>query len=127
MTCHVKQCSKCGANPRRKSHAYCASCWAEYQRRWNRDHPRTPAQKAKVNIRSKAAHAQSAGVLVPQPCAHCGTTECVEKHHHDYAKPLDVEWLCKRCHWDHHVAERKEKARQQFRAIVERYTKRRAA
>lgn len=32
----VKQCSKCGEKPRRKTHAYCVSCWSEYQRAWRK-------------------------------------------------------------------------------------------
>lgn len=31
-------------------------------------------------------------------CAICAATENVHAHHKDYAKPLDVTWLCARCH-----------------------------
>jgi len=31
-------------------------------------------------------------------CERCGSTERVQKHHADYSRPLDVEWLCTRCH-----------------------------
>lgn len=34
------------------------------------------------------------GKLTKQPCAVCGSSQ-VEAHHHDYAKPLDVVWLCR--------------------------------
>ncbi len=40
------------------------------------------------------------------PCAFCATVEPVEAHHHDYAKPLDVTWLCKPCHRRFHALER---------------------
>ena len=34
----------------------------------------------------------------PSVCTSCGL-ECVPHgHHHDYAKPLDVIWLCPQCH-----------------------------
>jgi hypothetical protein len=32
-------------------------------------------------------------------CGHCGMkTEKIQAHHPDYSKPLEVEWLCVRCH-----------------------------
>jgi hypothetical protein len=37
------------------------------------------------------------------PCSVCGA-EPTEAHHQDYAKPLDVQWLCKS---HHHEADRK--------------------
>jgi hypothetical protein len=39
----------------------------------------------------------------PRPCAHCGA-EPAEKHHPDYNKPLEVVWLCRRCHQRLHDA-----------------------
>lgn len=41
--------------------------------------------------------AQSRGKLRPEPCRRCGA-EPAEKHHPDYEKPLEVEWLCRSCH-----------------------------
>jgi len=38
-----------------------------------------------------------AGRLTRQPCARCGDPK-TQAHHHDYAKPLDVIWLCQRHH-----------------------------
>ncbi len=42
------------------------------------------------------------GVLTKQPCEVCGN-ENSQAHHHDYEKPLDVNWLCQRCHGREHV------------------------
>lgn len=36
------------------------------------------------------------------PCEVCGTDERVHAHHHDYSRPLDVRWLCFRCHKGSH-------------------------
>lgn len=38
------------------------------------------------------------GRLFKKPCENCGSTERVQAHHEDYWKPLDVRWLCFRCH-----------------------------
>ncbi len=40
------------------------------------------------------------GILIPLPCK-CGTME-TQAHHKDYRKPLDIEWLCKECHYKAH-------------------------
>jgi hypothetical protein len=37
-------------------------------------------------------------MLVPEPCNVCGETESVQGHHDDYTRPLEVRWLCRRCH-----------------------------
>lgn len=43
----------------------------------------------------------------PDQCERCGKKCHPDGHHHDYSKPLDVEWLCRSCHMTHHAAERK--------------------
>jgi len=47
------------------------------------------------------AHALRAGRLQKKPCAVCGTNR-VDGHHEDYARPLEVIWLCRRHHRDLH-------------------------
>ena len=42
--------------------------------------------------------------VIKRPCV-CGSDD-VQAHHADYAKPLDVEWLCTQCHAKLHRAER---------------------
>ncbi len=39
-------------------------------------------------------------------CNWCGREGRVEGHHHDYAKPLEVTWICRSCHATHHANER---------------------
>lgn len=48
--------------------------------------------------------ARARGALVPQPCEVCGSTKRIDAHHEDYAKPLDVRWLCHRHHAQRHRA-----------------------
>lgn len=51
---------------------------------------------------SAVYHAIKAGKLVRQPCEECGA-EKAEAHHDDYAKPLEVRWLCRSHHRQWHV------------------------
>lgn len=60
------------------------------------------AQRVRANARAYARIYQSRGKLIAQPCEGCGAK--AEKHHDDYAKPLQVRWLCRRCHLAEHRA-----------------------
>lgn len=54
----------------------------------------TPEQwRAHVAVHSALYH----GTLVPAPCTVCGRLPS-EGHHPDYARPLDVVWLCRPHH-----------------------------
>jgi hypothetical protein len=63
---------------------------------WNRENPeKRRAQKMVEN------HLKS-GKLVREPCERCGCTVRIQAHHEDYAKPLDVMWLCPLHHRERH-------------------------
>lgn len=58
--------------------------------------------KSKIKCRRKFIYAVNSGKLKrPQKCSSCGGKN-PEGHHPDYNKPLEVIWLCKRCHSDIH-------------------------
>ena len=59
---------------------------------------RSPEKYAAWSAVSKEIRA---GRLTRGPCLLCGTTVRVQAHHEDYAKPLEVEWLCFKCHREH--------------------------
>lgn len=44
----------------------------------------------------------ASGKLVRQPCEVCGKRDSVA-HHDDYAQPLDIRWLCRSHHKQHHL------------------------
>ncbi|HTE59686.1 MAG TPA: sigma factor-like helix-turn-helix DNA-binding protein [Solirubrobacteraceae bacterium] len=68
--------------------------------------PETPAQ-----ARAKFHHALLNGqIRRATRCERCGREGYVDGHHHDYSKPLYVEWLCRNCHTTHHAAARKASA-----------------
>ena len=68
--------------------------------RWYKVHPKA----------AKAHHAaswavQSGRLTCPDICERCGkSTHSFDKHHPDYARPLDVVFLCRSCHKKVHVA-----------------------
>ena len=52
----------------------------------------------------QVAYAKRAGTLVsPEACAGCGRAVRLHAHHDDYRRPLDVRWLCPRCHASAHA------------------------
>lgn len=46
-------------------------------------------------------------VIRPDACEACGTVGRPHGHHHDYSRPLEVEWLCAKCHGEAHAALRR--------------------
>ena len=44
------------------------------------------------------ARAKRNGKLIPLPCEVCGSIYRIHAHHDDYAKPLEVKWLCAKHH-----------------------------
>lgn len=106
--------------------AQCKTCRSQYdkanrerlsaqQRRWEHENPdRRDARraryverhKAKVKARSDLNHAVERGEIIrPGVCDSCGGSAEVQGHHRDYARPLEVEWLCQGCHFDRHNEE----------------------
>lgn len=74
---------------------------------WKENMKKKAVQWGKDNPHKRKAHhavetALKSGKLVKSNCVNCGTSEKVEGHHDDYDNPLDVKWLCRRCHLKHH-------------------------
>jgi hypothetical protein len=73
------------------------------QRRWE-DHPE------KVRARRALNDALRKGDQTKPPgCESCDEevdSRELHGHHHDYSKPLEVEWLCRSCHLKAHEKER---------------------
>lgn len=52
----------------------------------------------KTAARNQVHLAIEADMLMREPCEICGVVVAVEAHHEDYAKPLEVHWLCRPHH-----------------------------
>jgi len=68
----------------------------EHTRRWREKnkHKRAAHRKVEVKLRN--------GSWTSQPCEKCGNVKA-QAHHDDYAKPLDVIWLCDSHHKMRHA------------------------
>ena len=71
------------------------------------DYKRVPCEVEKQRARRKVRDALVSGLLVrPTRCERCGAAPekasdgraTIHAHHHDYSQPLNVEWLCPKCH-----------------------------
>lgn len=64
---------------------------AEYQRKRRSKHPEKERARRLIGYRLRR------GILKPLPCEICGNKK-TEAHHDDYSKPLEIRWLCFKCH-----------------------------
>jgi hypothetical protein len=100
----------------------CKSCHLEVNRQFSRRHPETRRASLKrqyareverdgrrpsksVPEFKKRAHRRvydaikRGHIIKPSNCAACGAADSpIHGHHEDYTKPLEVMWLCARCH-----------------------------
>lgn len=105
-----KDCTKADASTRRKNNLESVRA---YDRERNRlPHRRLLTTKSTKEVRKRvtgynAAHcavqrAVQKGVIKKKPCEMCGSIMSVA-HHDDYARPLDVMWLCQVHHKSRHA------------------------
>lgn len=85
-------------NAFRKVRGECRACGTIRRREWrakNRDYENMVARARKA-----VGSAVRRGELTrPTVCPVCNSSENrIEAHHEDYSKPLEVSWLCSRCH-----------------------------
>jgi hypothetical protein len=78
----------------------CRACHSAYQRQYHTDKPHY------LNARNVAWSLFNRGVIIKENCKLCDSPDS-EMHHPDYAKPKDVVWLCKKCHHEFHILERR--------------------
>lgn len=66
-------------------------------RKYNKQHPLRYASHIIIGnaVRDGLLHK-------PNTCSECESTKNIEGHHDDYTKPMDVRWLCEKCHKQWH-------------------------
>lgn len=118
------RCKECHKAKVRENRAEKADYYRDYDARRFQEDPKvkarhkryqaTAAGKASLsasrkkwmasNPEKRAAHVllnnslRSGRVVKPDKCSSCGSGGRMEGHHEDYARPLDVLWLCRQCH-----------------------------
>ena len=65
--------------------------------KWRDQNPEKRAAHVILGNRIRDGH-----IIKPDRCQECGATGKIHGHHEDYAKPLEVEWLCPQCHTNRH-------------------------
>lgn len=91
----------CGRGKRRKGQSNCLACHREYMKANRPKHSElSPEARKKANCRAYANVYKRRGLLKQEPCK-CGSKKS-QMHHEDYDKPLEVEWMCRKCHLEEH-------------------------
>lgn len=55
--------------------------------------------RQKVNAQCQLRdHVKRGNIIKPNKCSLCSSEKWIEAHHADYSKPLEVVWVCKKCH-----------------------------
>ncbi len=108
---------RCGKPFASYSKCYCRECATNQRKKYLNKNPEKKSnilqkqserrknsnlEQFKQLAREMANKAVKAGRLTRKPCEVCGINENIDAHHDDYARPLEVRWLCKPHHAEHH-------------------------
>jgi len=98
-----KECTKRDSRERQRLHGkeiYERGKVIETPEQRTRRMLRGKVHREKYPLRYKARtcvnNALRRGAITKQPCK-CGNPK-VQAHHEDYSKPLEIDWMCRRCH-----------------------------
>ena len=125
---HLNKCKECTKNDTKKNRIANIDYYTAYEKQRNKKPHRVEARKKylalnpeklreaklkwnKNNRHKKAAHlrvkrALVKGIMVKkQFCEICGDNGNIEGHPPNYTEPLNVVWVCKKCHTKIHYGE----------------------
>lgn len=102
-----KNCSKCNnliEESRLGRQRYCKSCHAEHMRNTRPKTSELSSEARKKHYARSYVHVYiKRGKIKRESCRVCGAL--AEAHHEDYDKPLEIIWLCRKHHLEHHKNE----------------------
>lgn len=94
----MSYCPQCFSFVENRQGIWCKPCKAALMRKNRVKYANLPIdERIKSIARSSANVAQKRGKIEVGSCRQCGGNKA-QKHHNDYGKPLEVIWLCRRCH-----------------------------
>lgn len=81
-------------------YSHCKTCRNKEQKKRRRGKIESNRNVRKRRAMNTANYAQKVGKLIkPSKCEGCNVkTNELNKHHDNYNKPLEVDWLCNDCH-----------------------------
>lgn len=107
----LRACEVCGTEfkPRRSTSRFCSkSCsnrgvirthYKDGLTYYERHRADILARRKREYVKDNTLARIAARRAIPiQPCESCGSERHVVRHHDDYARPLDVRFLCRSCH-----------------------------
>lgn len=107
---HLNKCKECTKKDVSERYRVAFSDRALYEKERNKTQKRKQQAKLytkrsrannpeKYHAHNLVASAVKRGILIkPNACELCGKAGNIHGHHEDYAKPLDVVWVCALCH-----------------------------
>lgn len=108
---HLNKCKECSKLDVKKNYRDNIDDKKEYERDRFQDKDRKEyclnqqrknrkANPEKYKARTAVSNALRDGKIKRKPCIYCGS-EKSQAHHDDYSRPLDVKWVCFKCHRKH--------------------------
>ncbi len=106
--CHDKNSEK-EKEYGRKYRALHKEKMVEYTREWRKKNWEKVLAQSKLKD-----HVDRGNIIRPNECSVCKSSDYrIEAHHNDYSKPLEVVWLCQKCHMALHQRIEEERSRRE--------------
>ncbi len=116
---HQGYCKQCSREYRCKHYEEQPEYYKNYAKNWRRKNKdrdnflrrkrrRLGKERQKNLAVTRSQQAEKQGLIVrPLFCEECGLKKKLYRHHEDYSKPLEIDWLCKKCHLALHKKKRR--------------------